>query len=211
MAARKIPKNYRSVTGVFPSFKNKRSISYESLLERDFFLLLEFNEDVSFYEEQPFTIKYFRCGREYKYTPDCLVHYKNSETVPCVIEVKFSDEINRDKTFYDLKFKAIEEYIVKNDMNFSLFTELQIRTKFLENAQFLYRFAFLDRPQKVQVILNNVSENSKQTVSDVISRISDNKYEQAEYLPFLWQAVFSRQLFMDLQSPLSNNSLVWRS
>ena len=59
MPVRKIPKNYRSVTGTFPSYKNKRNIFYESLLERDFYLLLEFNDDVDSYEEQPFKIYYY--------------------------------------------------------------------------------------------------------------------------------------------------------
>ena len=67
MPVRKIPKNYRSVTGTFPSYKNKRNIFYESLLERDFYLLLEFNDDVISYEEQPFRIYYQRAKSTYRY------------------------------------------------------------------------------------------------------------------------------------------------
>jgi hypothetical protein len=63
MPTRKIPNNYRSVTGMFASYKNNRAIGYESLLERDFFLFLEFDSEESTYEEQPFTTKYTRNGR----------------------------------------------------------------------------------------------------------------------------------------------------
>ena len=46
---RKIKKNYRSVTGHFPSLKNGKSIGFESLLEKSYFLSLEFNDDIIFY------------------------------------------------------------------------------------------------------------------------------------------------------------------
>lgn len=89
MPSRKIPKNYRSVTGTFPSLKNNSNISYESLLERDFYMLLEFDSNVKEYEEQPFTIKYQRNNNTYKYTPDVLVHYYDN-TLPTVYEIKMS-------------------------------------------------------------------------------------------------------------------------
>ena len=37
---RKIKKNYRSVTGHFPSLKNGKSIGFESLLEKILFLVI---------------------------------------------------------------------------------------------------------------------------------------------------------------------------
>jgi len=43
MVARSIPKNYRNVTGRFASAKNQNLIGFESTLEKDFFLLLEFD------------------------------------------------------------------------------------------------------------------------------------------------------------------------
>lgn len=107
MPVRKIPKNYRSVTGTFPSYKNKRNIFYESLLERDFYLLLEFNDDVDSYEEQPFKIYYQRAKLTYRYTPDVLVHYNSVlNQLPCVFEIKMSDEIKEKK--YSLKKNLIK-------------------------------------------------------------------------------------------------------
>ena len=55
-AARKITKNYRSVTGYFQSRKNNRPIAFESILERNLFLTLEFEKDVEKYYEQPIKI-----------------------------------------------------------------------------------------------------------------------------------------------------------
>jgi hypothetical protein len=68
MPVRKIPKNYRSVTGRFPSLKNNRSVAFESTLERDFYLSLEFDEGVESYEEQPLTISGDHNGRAISYS-----------------------------------------------------------------------------------------------------------------------------------------------
>lgn len=50
---RKIKKSYRSVTGHIPSIKNKRSVAFESKLEGQYFMTLEFDNDVISYLEQP--------------------------------------------------------------------------------------------------------------------------------------------------------------
>jgi hypothetical protein len=52
MVARSIPKSYRNVTGRFASVKNRHPIGFESTLEKDFFLLLEFDRRVESFEEQ---------------------------------------------------------------------------------------------------------------------------------------------------------------
>lgn len=80
MSARRIKKSYISCTGYFASYKNKTQIAFESVLERDFYMLLEFDKDVISYEEQPITINYkYKDGSKRKYTPDCLVKYKKCD------------------------------------------------------------------------------------------------------------------------------------
>lgn len=208
MPIRKIPKNYRSVTGTFPSIKNRRSVGYESLLERDFFLLLEFDLEVEKYEEQPFSTEYERNGRFYRYTPDCLVHYKDLNRLPCVFEIKFSDEIKTNKVFFEEKFNKLDNYLMKNDMEFKLFTEIQIRTDFLKNASFLYRFAFLRDELKLKKVLSALVIEECIQVTALLERIDVNKFVQIEYLPFVWLAIFRKLLLTDLNEPLTNSSLV---
>ena len=58
MVARIIPKNYRNVTGRLASPKNRRLVGFESMLEKDFYLLLEFDINVETFEEQPVTLRY---------------------------------------------------------------------------------------------------------------------------------------------------------
>lgn len=209
MPVRKIPKNYRSVTGTFPSYKNKRNIFYESLLERDFYLLLEFNDDVIFYEEQPFRIYYQRSKSTYRYTPDVLVHY-NSELnlLPCVFEIKMSDEIKEKKVFFEEKFNQIEKYININDLDFRIFTELDIDKIYLENAMFLYRYKDLNNKTISKNILEKMKLFQEISVNDLLQHFSSNKFEQMEILPYIWQLIFLNKIVIDMYIKITNSSII---
>jgi len=58
MPVRTIPKNYRSLTGLVPNTRTQSMTAFESSLERDFLLLLDFDPDVECFEEQPVKIIY---------------------------------------------------------------------------------------------------------------------------------------------------------
>lgn len=74
MPVRKIKKSYRQVTGVLSSKKNGRMIQSESTLERDLYLLLDFDPMVKSFEEQPIKVPHIlKSGRSSLWTPDCLV------------------------------------------------------------------------------------------------------------------------------------------
>ena len=76
MPTRKIKKSYRQVTGVLSSPKNNRMIASESTLERDLYVLLDFDPLVKTFEEQPITISYSMSGgKKSRYTPDCLINF----------------------------------------------------------------------------------------------------------------------------------------
>ena len=47
-----------------------RMIAFESLLERDFIYLLDYDARVEWFEEQPLTIGYGQADRTLHYTPD---------------------------------------------------------------------------------------------------------------------------------------------
>lgn len=209
MPARKIPKNYRSVTGTFPSHKNKRNIFYESLLERDFCLLLEFNNDVISYEEQPFRLYYKSANSKKRYTPDILVHYKPSlNRLPCVFEIKMSDEIKEKKVFFEEKFNQIEEYINLNDLEFKMFTELDMDEIYLENAMFLYRYKDLNNQTISKNILEKIKLFKEISVNDLLQNFSSNKFEQIEILPYIWQLIFLDKIIIDMYIKITNSSVI---
>src|SRR2546428_9188775 len=73
---RSIPKNYRSLTGKVIDFRSHSAVAFESALERDLYLLLDFDSAVARFEEQPVTIPYRDpAGVSRTYTPDVPVYY----------------------------------------------------------------------------------------------------------------------------------------
>lgn len=60
----------RRIRGYFPSTKLGRMVAWESLLERDAILLLEFSPGVASYQEQPALVHYAHGLRMREYYPD---------------------------------------------------------------------------------------------------------------------------------------------
>lgn len=94
MAVRKIKKSYRSATGYLMSRKNNRQIAFESTLEHDFYLFLEFDPSVVSYDEQPFKMKYACDSSNRFYIPDTLVHHDGK---PTLYEMKYQSELDGDQ------------------------------------------------------------------------------------------------------------------
>ncbi|RBB63100.1 TnsA endonuclease N-terminal domain-containing protein [Xanthomonas oryzae] len=92
MPVRKIAKSYRNVTGIVAAAKAAGPAQFESTLERDFLTRLEFSPYVRSFEVQPVTLSWHDDGRERRYTPDVLVHFKarhGAEPTPLLCEVKY--------------------------------------------------------------------------------------------------------------------------
>lgn len=206
MPVRKIPKNFRSLTGSFYSLKNKQSLLFESKLERDFFLTLEFDSEVTGYEEQPVRLRYSRNGRTYPYTPDCIVHYKDK--LSCIVEVKYSDEIKEKKVFLKQKFDQIEEYLENNDFTFKLFSELDVDMVVLENMHFIYNYVTIRNQDKVLEIGKLLDTLKNITYSDLLSTISSDAYQRAEYIPYIWYMVLIGKLKIDMHKKISQDTLL---
>jgi len=75
MPARKIPKNYRNVTGIAAASKAEGAVGFESTLERDFLTLLEFSPDVERFEVQPVTLPWHdgTQARRYDLAPESRI------------------------------------------------------------------------------------------------------------------------------------------
>src|SRR5919109_3163101 len=143
MPVRIIPKNSRSLTGLVLNTRTQSMAVFESSLERDFLLLLDFDLDVECYEEQPVKIVYHDAnGRRRTYTPDVLVRYRTDRlqarhTKPLLCEVKYRDDLRQHWAEYRPKFRAAARYARQQGWRFRLVTERSIRTPYLDNVKFL--------------------------------------------------------------------------
>lgn len=149
MRVREIPINTQAVTGYFYSVKNCRTIACESLIERDLYFSLEFDDNIESYQEQPLKVPSGTNGSSRPYfVPDCLVTYR-SETGkrPLLVEVKPQSDFHNIKKQKDLKRKIaiLKAYAAENGMDFKVVTDKDLRGPYLENLKFLYKF--IQEPQ----------------------------------------------------------------
>lgn len=209
MGVRKIKKSYISSTGHFKSYKNDKLIEYESILERDFYMTLEFDDEVLSYEEQPLRINYeYKDGISYRYTPDCLVTYHDNTQK--YFEVKYANNIRDDielKEKLDFLIAYFTEHI---NIDLEIATDENIDSIYLENLNFLYNFAYLKEDKEKYSYIENTLENLKDdtTVEQLLMLLSNNKMEQLRYLPYVWNYLFINTYIIDLDKKLTNKAVI---
>jgi TnsA endonuclease N terminal len=121
----------------FPSLKMGRNIWSESTLESDYIYLLEFDQLVVKYKEQPFRINYIYQCKKYTYVPDFFVQLKNKFQV---IEVKPKVKANTEANL--LRYCIIRSILLNLGYEFVVATEDLIRIEpLLENVKKLWRYA----------------------------------------------------------------------
>jgi len=201
MPVRKPKKNYRSLTGMFYSLKNKKGIFFESKLERDLFLTLEFNKNVTEYEEQPLSLKYTKGNRTYPYTPDCLVHY--IKDAPCVLEVKYSEEIEANKEVFKYKFDQIAYELKKKKYLFKMFTEKDIDDTALGNMNFIYNYVTIKDQSMINETYQKLQLIGSSSYTEILSKLSLDRYKQAVYIPYIWYLVLIGKLTINMHKPIT--------
>lgn len=212
MPVRKIPKNYRNLTGIVASSKSVGAAQFESTLERDFLALLEFSPDVEQFEVQPVVVKWHNeQGAPRSYTPDVLVKFKaQTKRIPWLCEVKYRADIG--KNWGDLHPKFLQGIRIakQNGWRFRLITEVEVRTPYLENVRFLMPFRFRAVPENdSERLLDRLRVGSGMTPTAIIESMSPNRQEQAEWLPVLWRLIAEHRVGVDLDVALTMNSPLW--
>ncbi len=216
MPVRKIPKNYRSVTGLVASELNAKQTAFESTLERDFMLLVEFDPDVLSYEEQPVRIDYLSVdGQTRHYTPDILVTYHQASTStmlkpPLLVEIKYRRDLFERWQELKPKFRAARRYAKEQGWIFKIITEVEIRTPYLKNVKFLRQYQ--RRPIDLagaSLLLQKVSELRSTDPGSLLAFVCQDAHDRARLLPTLWSLVAQRKLGADLNQQLTMQSLIW--
>jgi hypothetical protein len=213
MPIRKIPKNHLFVTGAFSSRKNAEMRGFESPLEKEYMLLLEFDNSVASFEEQPLTIPIPGVARGY--TPDFVVHYHAAHITQeqqrsKLVEVKSSDDLRRNAEKYAKKFELATGFANERGWDFAIVTEKNIRTPRLENLKFLREYRnILPLPEQRHRITEIVGgRNVGIRVEELLNQLGTEEYERLSLLPTIWHMVVVGELNVDLDSPLRNDALL---
>jgi hypothetical protein len=213
---RVIPRNSRSLTGKVIDFQRQSAVAFESALERDLYVLLDFDAAVARFEEQPVTIPYRDpAGVSRTYTPDVLVVYHvgladHQDRQPVLYEVKYRDDLRANWGDYKPKFKAARRYAREQGWAFRLITEREIRTPYLKNAKFLraYRHRTLNSGDCCRV-LALLAAQCETAPEALLMALSADRWERARLLPVLWHLIAVRQVGADLTVPLTMRSRIW--
>lgn len=197
---RQIKKNYRSVTGHFPSVKNNRSIAFESLLEKTLFLSLEFDNTVETYQEQP-RIMIIKNGKTQKYDVDCFVKKtKKSNLKDALIEIKYVNEFEKYKVTYENKFNAAKIKCDEIGVDFKFLTELDFNEIYISNIDFLYRFILHPSEDKYDNIILDVLKNKKITALELANLIMKSQNEYQRVSNNIWKLVAKNILKTNLEN-----------
>ena len=214
MAVRKIPKNYLFVTGGYSSRKNEEMDAFESLLEKDFLLVLGFDDAVVKFEVQPLRIPV--AGVPRGYVPDVFVEYHPDLQTgeirkPSLVEVKAAEDLVLNAEKYAPKFAAARQYADERGWEFITMDQNDIRTPRLANLKFLREYRNFspssDDIQTVQQHMANASgESSSQQLINSLAPTDDGKLY---WLPVIWSMVLTRHLVSDLDKLFTSDVPLW--
>ena len=210
---RKIKKNYRSITGHFPSIKNNTSIGFESKLEKAHFLSLEFDNEVISYQEQP-QVEISINGKDKIYSADCYIkRAKTSLKKDSIVEVKYTGELEKRKEYFEKKFESAKTSVNKLNLDFEVYTEKIHNEIYLDNLDFLYRYKLqpIENKYEEQVLemVNKNNKNNKISAFDLANLISKNPIEYGLISNCIWDLVCKEKLKTNLElAKITMNSLL---
>lgn len=199
MLARKVvTRSGRKIRGYFPSVKMGRMVAWESLLERDAILLMEFSPGVLAFREQPVRILYSDGVSQREYYPDFEITLQGEFFLH--VEVKPYAKLACRQL--SEKLQNVATHYQRNNREFRILTDKVIRRQpLLSNLQSL---AYLKRNNTDQLHLH-------QQFSSVFAEHQSLAFDSAASVigrtPLL-QLIASGRVACDLDRPMSGNSLV---
>jgi hypothetical protein len=180
--------------GKFPSLKLGRMVGYQSLIERDFIYLLDFDAAVRSYSEQPLSLHYKDGSKQRRYTPD-FSFTRNGQIY--LVECKHHEFMRPEDN--QLKWAAAQEWCEARGAVFVVITESAIRDGYcLENVKLLtdYGRYAIGEPIKIAVLHTLINSKSPLTLADLMMAISPSHPQTT--IAAILHMVYHRLLFIPL-------------
>lgn len=210
MAVRKIPKNHLFVTGGYSSRKSEEMDAFESLLEKDYLLLLDFDDTVESFDVQPVRIPVKGVARGY--VPDVLVKYRSDLESgeirkPLLAEVKRSDFLAKHAAKYAPKFAAAVVYAENLGWEFRPIDETEIRLPRLRNIKFLREYRNVS-PSETDClrVMEAMDRRGRSSSSErILADLAQIDEARLYWLPVIWSMVFQKRVLTDLDIPFGGD------
>ena len=210
MPSRKIPKSYRNVTGKVAINGGKRSVHFESPLEKDFFVLVDYDREVKEVEEQPVKITYQDPdGNARTYCPDALLHFRSEvNRRPMLCEIKSREELQDRWLELKPRFKAATKFARERGWRFKIITDREIRTEFLENVRLVREYRGYPFDDLQWQRMKRSLRSGGMSISAVLGDLCASRSEQAGLLAQIWGHIGSGRLVADLETKLGYHTMV---
>lgn len=205
-AARKIHNTRsRKVVGLFPSTKMACQFKYESTLEKDAMLWMEYLRQVVAYRAQPHCFEFTdESGCQRRYTPDMEVELRGVGH-RVFYEIKPLAKV-KDEGFRS-DHRARQRSMAAQGCELRVATERSIRRQpWLRNLQYLQQFASCDRllPRELESVASVLADaHGALPIEQLIPRVGQHiSWDE------LMAEVFGGGLFIDLADPIGRHSLI---
>ena len=194
-------RGYKQTVGNFSSCKMGTSVSYNSLLQKDFMYWLEFDPDVLSYNTPAISFDYYSNGRQKRYAPDFQVVRRQKKQI---IEVKSQKVIESDE--YQRLYQFLSDICDETGWTFVALTELEVqREPLLSNIKLLYRYErenfSIDEYRDCLEIVRSIVPAS---LAEVGQALDDQKIRQN----VLFKLLFHGLVEIDLNRSIKTDSVV---
>lgn len=209
-SVRPLKMSSRALTGRV-SMSGGAVAEYESSLERDWLIALDFDWRVVRIQEQPYTLSYELNGEKRRYTPDVLVVFDDGKAQWTVVyEVKGREDLWLKWSEHRPRYKAAVHDCRAKGWRFRIVTEREIRTPYLSNIKFLRRYRDLT-PLKMhkEALLYSLRALGPTTPQALLAAVWWDEDKQLMALTELWRLVSTREIGASLETPLTMSTQIW--
>ncbi len=187
-----------------------KSVAFESALERDFLVLLDFDVQVARVIGQPMQHSFLDAdGRSRRYTPDFRVDHVDGTS--SVHEVKYRDDLWANWKNLRPGIKAARKHARQQGWSFSVVTEVEIRgSALLANSKFLRPYRdFAEQSaleEQLQRTLAVLGESTPETLLVASFQSIDNRMRA---VASIWRLMARDRVHADLGRRLTMNTPLW--
>jgi hypothetical protein len=218
MPVRRSRLNYQSVGGSLASVRLGRAVRFDSLLERDFFVVLDLHPAVVWFEEQPMKIRWIDTGgAERVYVPDVLVTFRKGQflhrRVGCklLIELKHRDDLGKNWDSLRPKFRAGVRAAARQGWRFKILTDKHIRGVALQNAEFIRKHLHSEYDNlAASAIKNHILSHGNCTVEQLAAAVDCDGHVHRGTLDAVWALVANGVLATNIEVPISPSAPIFK-
>ena len=188
----------RHMPGMWFSTIAGRFLEYESLLERDWMLLLDFDRGVEWICEQPLRLRYSKDGRPASHVPDLLVW---RDGLPELCDVKSEERVGHPE--FQAQVRATELVCAQAGFNYRVLSEPDPRL--LANVRWLAGFRVPPAdPDGERACMLRALSLAPRTIGELLS----DAREPALARPVLMHLVWCGDVLAELAEPLGEEMVV---